>query len=79
MGFDLADPARPGQWQGLFSSGIPVARAIGPAVLVPLVVSWSGPGWLVLGLLFPTAALAVGRVARWPLREGVQMAGQPAG
>ncbi len=35
--------------------------------------------WLVLGLLFPTAALAVGRVARWPLREGVHMAGQPAG
>ncbi len=57
IGFTLADPRRLGQWQGLFSSGIPLARALGPLALTSLVLTWSGPGWLVLGAVFLTAAL----------------------
>jgi Major Facilitator Superfamily len=64
IAFGLADPSRPGQWQGFFASGIPLARAIGPTVLVALVMEWTGPGWLVLGAVFAAAGLAVGPVVR---------------
>jgi hypothetical protein len=59
LGFGLADPDRPGEWQGAWSTGIPVARALGPLLLVWLVVEWTGPGWLVLAAVFTAAALAV--------------------
>ncbi len=45
LGFAFADPDRPGQWQGLYSSGIPLARALGPLALTGLVLAWNGPGW----------------------------------
>lgn len=63
VGFALADPNRPGQWQGFFSSGVPVARAVGPVALLALVVNWSALGWLALGLVFLAAGLALGWVA----------------
>lgn len=62
IGFAFADPDRPGQWQGLYSSGIPLARALGPLALTGLVLTWDGPGWLVLGGAFAGAALLVGWV-----------------
>lgn len=68
IGFALADPDHPGQWQGLFSSGIPLARAIGPIALTGLVLTWTGPGWLILGLLFAGTALFMGPVVAWGTR-----------
>ncbi|MEU2167776.1 MFS transporter [Micromonospora chersina] len=65
VGFGLADPARPGQWQGVYSSGVPLARAVGPAALTTLVMVWSGPGWLVLGLLFLATGLATTLAVTW--------------
>ncbi|MEO7942206.1 MAG: hypothetical protein ABIR34_02265, partial [Marmoricola sp.] len=62
IGFAFADPDRPGQWQGLYSSAIPLARALGPLALTGLVLTWDGPGWLVLGGVFAGAALLVGPV-----------------
>ena len=64
VGFTMADPGRPGQWQGFFSSGIPVARAAGPVILLALVMSWSTLGWLVLAAGFVVSGLALGVVAR---------------
>lgn len=69
VGFELADPARPGQWQGVYSSGIPLARTIGPAALTALVMVWSGPGWLVLGLVFLLTGLAATLVVNWAGRH----------
>ena len=74
IGFTLADPRQPGQWQGLFSSGIPLARALGPLALTSLVLTWSGPGWLVLGAVFLTAALLMGPVVAWAARNPHQPA-----
>lgn len=68
IGFGLADPDRPGQWQGLYSAGLPAARALGPVALTALVLGWSGPGWLVLGVIFVVAALAVAPVVTWGSR-----------
>lgn len=64
IGFAFADPTRPGEWQGLYSSGTPLARAIGPVALTWLVLTWHGPGWLVLGGVFAVAALGIGAIVR---------------
>ncbi len=69
IGFGLADPHRQGRWQGLFVSGIALARALGPLALATLVLTWSGPGWLVLGVVFATAAAAMGPVVAWGERR----------
>ena len=68
IGFTLADPDHQGQWQGLFSSGIPLARALGPLALTSLVLTWSGPGWVILGLLFAGTAVLMGPVVVWASR-----------
>lgn len=68
IGFTLADPDHQGQWQGLYSSGIPLARALGPLGLTTLVLTWSGPGWLVLGVVFAVAAVLMGPVVAWGAR-----------
>jgi MFS family permease len=65
VGFALADADRPGQWQGLYSSGQPLARAVGPVVLTTLLLSWPGPGWLVLGAVFAATGLLLGPVVAW--------------
>ncbi|MFI7072612.1 MFS transporter [Micromonospora sediminicola] len=65
VGFALADPTRPGQWQGVYQSGTPLARAAGPAALTSLVLGWSGPGWLVLGLIFLGAGLTATVAVNW--------------
>lgn len=69
VGFELADRTRPGQWQGVYASGIPLARAVGPAALTGLVMLWSGPGWLLLGLGFLAAGLAATLVVGWAARH----------
>ena len=69
VGFALADPDRPGQWQSLFASAPPLARAAGPGLLTALLVA--GPrtaaeaagGWLVLGLAFAAAGALLARTA----------------
>jgi MFS family permease len=83
VGFALADPDRPGQWQGLYASGQPLARAVGPVALTALLLDWSGPGWLVLGAVFAAAGLALGPVTAWggrarAISDEARGAGNPA-
>jgi MFS family permease len=65
IGFALADPDRPGEWQGLYSSGLPLARSIGPLALSALILTWSGPGWIVLAIVFAGFGIALRPVALW--------------
>lgn len=67
IGFGLADPRRPGQWQGMYAGAIPVARALGPIALTALVLD--GPGWPALGGVFLVASLAMTPVVRWGRRR----------
>lgn len=73
IGFGLAEPTRPGQWQGVYASGIPLARAIGPAILTFLLLTWAGPGWLVLGLIFVAASVLTAVVALRPSAAGTRL------
>jgi MFS family permease len=65
ISFDLAPPEKQGQYQGLFGTSSAVARMAGPLLLTSLIIGLGTPGWLILGLLFLGAALAMGPVVRW--------------
>ena len=71
LSFDLSPPDRHGQYQGLFGSGIALARIVGPALLTTLVVAWGAPGWFVLGGIFALAAALMVPAARWAERSTV--------
>lgn len=68
VSFDLAPPGAHGQYQGLFGTGIAVARMAGPALLTTLILGGGTAGWLVLGLLFVAAGTAFGSAVRWAER-----------
>ncbi|MPZ82741.1 MAG: MFS transporter [Actinophytocola sp.] len=59
ISFDLAPPGRHGQYQGFFGSGFTVARMLGPLLVTTLIISWGTIGWLLLGVAFLLAGLAI--------------------
>jgi MFS family permease len=65
IGFDLAPDDKQGEYQGLFGTGIPVARMLGPLLLTTLTIGWGVPGWLLLGAAFLASGIATGPVVRW--------------
>lgn len=69
ISFGLAVEGKQGQYQGFFSSGISVARMLGPLALTALVIDGGVAGWLVLGALFLAAALATGPAVSWAQRS----------
>ncbi|MDQ0582072.1 MFS transporter [Streptomyces rishiriensis] len=64
LSFDLAPADRVGEYQGLFGTGVTVARTLGPLVLTWLLVEWGTPGWLLLGGAMVAASYAMGPAAR---------------
>ncbi|MCX5266120.1 MFS transporter [Streptomyces sp. NBC_00199] len=64
LSFDLAPADRVGEYQGLFGTGVTVARTLGPLVLTWLLVEWGTPGWLLLGAAMVAASYAMGPAAR---------------
>jgi len=69
IGFGLAPAGRHGLYQGMYNSGIPLARILGPAALTGLILGYGAVGWLVLGALIAAAALATVPVTRWAARH----------
>jgi hypothetical protein len=49
LSFDLADPLRPAEYQGLFSSGLSVGAVVAPALITTVLGLAGDPGWLALG------------------------------
>ncbi|MFF4885251.1 MFS transporter [Streptomyces nigra] len=64
LSFDLAPRDRTGEYQGLFGTGVTVARTLGPLLLTSLLVDWGTPGWLTLGAVMLAASYAMGPAAR---------------
>lgn len=64
-GFELADADRPGQWQSVFAAAQPLARAVGPVVLVTLVLGAPGVGWFLIAAIFVASGLLFSPVVRW--------------
>ncbi|MFI6787908.1 MFS transporter [Nonomuraea sp. NPDC050383] len=68
ISFTLAPDDKQGQYQGFFGTGTAVARMLGPALLTTLVMGWGTAGWLVLGLMFLGAGVAIPPAVRWARR-----------
>lgn len=63
LSFDLAPQGRVGEYQGLFGTGVTVARTLGPLLLTTLLVEWGTLGWLLLGGAMLAASYAMGPAA----------------
>ncbi|MDX3243726.1 MFS transporter [Streptomyces sp. ME18-1-4] len=64
LSFGLAPADRVGEYQGLFGTGVTVARTLGPLALTWLLIEWGTPGWLLLGAAMIAASHAMGPAAR---------------
>lgn len=69
LSFDLAPQGRTGEYQGLFGTGVTVARTLGPLLLTSLLVDWGTPGWLTLGAVMLAASYAMGPATRHALER----------
>ncbi|QQQ77928.1 MFS transporter [Saccharothrix sp. 6-C] len=79
IGFGLAPADQQGQYQGFYGTGTAVARTVGPLLLTTLVLGGGVVGWLVLGVLFLAAALAMTPAVAWSRRAGASAAGKTIG
>ncbi|WP_369170583.1 MFS transporter [Streptomyces sp. R28] len=78
LSFDLAPQGRVGEYQGLFGTGVTIARTLGPLLLTGLLVEWGTPGWLLLGGAMLASSYAMGPAARWAAgRRGQEQVRQP--
>lgn len=69
VSFGLAPEAHAGQYQGFFSTGMSAAFMLAPAVLTTLCVTWGWPGWVLVGLAFAVAGVALGPLVAWAERS----------
>lgn len=68
ISFGLAPADKQGQYQGFFGTGQAVARMLGPLALTTLLLGLGAAGWLLLGVLFAAAGIAMGPAVRWAER-----------
>ncbi|MCA5894229.1 MFS transporter [Isoptericola sp. NEAU-Y5] len=64
MAFELADPRRAGEYQGLSQTGYALSGMVAPVVVTALPIRYGAPGWLVLGAIFVAAGVGAAAVAR---------------
>ncbi|MGA8116600.1 MAG: MFS transporter [Actinocatenispora sp.] len=65
LSYELADPAAPGSYQGLFNSGFAVAIMLAPVLTTSTAIRFGLPGWILLGVMFAASGAALVPVARW--------------
>jgi MFS family permease len=65
LSYDLADPAAPGAYQGVFTSGFATAGMLAPIVATSTALRFGFAGWVVLGAIFVAAGAALVPVSEW--------------
>ncbi|HEY3502463.1 MAG TPA: MFS transporter [Actinocatenispora sp.] len=78
LSYELADPAAPGAYQGLYNSGFAAATMIAPALTTGTAIQFGLPGWIVLGAMFAVAGAALVPVTRWAIRTRPSTVEEPA-
>lgn len=53
----LSPVGRQGEFQAVFATSTTVARIVGPALLLPVVIAFGLPAWVILGLVVALAAI----------------------
>jgi MFS transporter len=69
ISFGLAPAEAQGQYLGAFAMGGRIYDAAGPALVTACVLGWGAAGWVMLGVLFLGAALALAATSRWALHR----------
>lgn len=69
LSYELADPLRPGAYQGVFSSGYSLATMLAPLLVAVTALQHGFAGWLLLGAVFAGAGLALPPVSAWAQRS----------
>jgi MFS family permease len=69
LSFELADPRRPGAYQGMFSMTFAIASMVGPLILTWTALGLGFAGWLILAAMFLLAAAGVTVIAHRAARE----------
>jgi len=69
LSFELADPRRPGAYQGMFSMTFAIASMVGPIVITWTAISLGLVGWVILAAMFLMAAVGVTVIAHRAARE----------
>ncbi|MCI2236985.1 MFS transporter [Paenibacillus sp. TRM 82003] len=64
LSFELADPRRPGAYQGVSQTGYSLSAAAAPLLVTATAVDHGAAGWAVLAVLFAGAGAAVPLVVR---------------
>lgn len=64
LSFELADPARAGTYQGVFSMGYSVGAMAAPLVVAATTEALGAPGWALLAVVFLVSGLGTWAVAR---------------
>ena len=70
LGYELADSRAHGVYQGVFGAGMSAGMMAGPALVTVTAIQHGSAGWVVLGVLFAAAGLAVAPAVRWAQRNG---------
>jgi MFS family permease len=84
LSYDLADPAAPGAYQGVFASGFALAAMLAPIVVTSTALRFGFAGWAILAGGFAAAGAALVPVSRWaagrlPDTSGPGGSGRPGG
>lgn len=64
LAFELADPERAGEYQGVSQMGYALAQMLAPAVVTMTAIDHGTPGWVGLGAVFAGAGVATAALAR---------------
>lgn len=74
LSFELADPRRPGAYQGMFSMTFAIASMVGPIVITWTAITLGLIGWIILAVMFLLAAAGVTLIAHRAAREAERQA-----
>jgi hypothetical protein len=64
----LSPVGRQGEFQSVYGTSTTLARVVGPAVLLPLVIWYGLPAWIALGVIIGGAAYALAGMLGRPVR-----------
>lgn len=65
LSYELADPAAPGAYQGVFNSGFAAAVMLAPLLVTSTALRFGLAGWALLAALFAVSGIALVPVGRW--------------
>ncbi|MEU9717396.1 MFS transporter [Streptomyces sp. NPDC047976] len=77
LSYDLAEPARLGEYQGVWSLGTQLVRAAGPLAVTLALSSLQHLGWLLIGTVYLTAAALALPLARRATPHPAPVPAQP--